>query len=233
MRPPATEPEGARSWLSATLRTLGSEQSLLLLGVVVLLVAHRQVGALAPPSFWPVDRGYWWFATAVVAFLLLPALAVLAFLHGRYDEYGLRLGKTKEWLPLVVILYLIVLPFLRHAAGQPQFETLYPLFAPARQGGLQLINFELVYGLYFFSWEFLFRGFLLFGLARQMGALAIPLQTVPFVLAHLGKPYPEIYGSVLAGLALGMLALRTRSMLPCFLLHWACALTLDLLVVYG
>ena len=226
------EPDNLSAWLSQTLRTLCSRESLILLGVVVLVLAHRQIGALPPPRFWPLPGGYWFFLTAVVTFLIIPVLAILIFLHGRFDEFGFRFGRAKEWFVAIVVLYVVVFPFLRYAADQPQFRTFYPLFAPARNGGLQLVNFETVYGLYFFSWEFLFRGFLLFGLARKWGGLAIPVQAVPFAMAHIGKPYPELYASIIAGLALGALALRTRSMLPCFLLHWACAVTLDLLIVY-
>lgn len=233
MSAPSAEPERLSRWASATLKSLLSRESLLLLGVAVLLVGHRHIGHLSPPSFWPLAPGYWWFVTAVVAFLVLPGLAILGFLHGRFDEFGFRAGRAKEWVLAVVVLYLLAFPFLSYAAAQPEFRAVYPLFAPARSGGVQLINFELVYGLYFFSWEFLFRGLLLFGLAEKWGALAIPVQTVPFALAHIGKPFAEVYASIFAGLILGALALRTRSVFPCFLLHWACALTVDLLALYG
>jgi len=232
MSEPSPEPENLSPWLSASLRTLFSRESLILLGVLVLVLAHRQIGALTPPRFWPLPAGYWFFLTAVVAFLIIPSLAILVFLHGRFDEFGFRFGRSKEWSVAILALYVVVFPFLRYAAEEPQFRAFYPLFPPARNGGLELVNFETLYGFYFFSWEFLFRGFLLFGLARKLGALAIPVQAVPFAMAHIGKPYPELYASIIAGLALGTLALRTRSMLPCFLLHWACALTLDLLIVY-
>ncbi|MBM3494419.1 MAG: CPBP family intramembrane metalloprotease, partial [Armatimonadetes bacterium] len=44
-------------------------------------------------------------------------------------------------------------------------------------------------------------------------------------------PTPEIVGSFAAGLILGVLALRGRSFMPCFALHWACAATFDLMVI--
>jgi hypothetical protein len=42
---------------------------------------------------------------------------------------------------------------------------------------------------------------------------------------------PEFYGSFVAGIALGWLAVRGRSFLPCFALHWAIAFTFDVLVI--
>jgi len=232
MEEPTATPDHPCHWAASTLRAILSRESLLLLGATVLLVAHRQLGRGPSRALWPFEPGYWWYATAIVAFLLLPLLLIVLFLRQPPTDFGLAVGRVKEWLPAVLILYLLVFPFLYFASHQPQFRALYPLLPTARVGGPALVRFELTYGAYFFAWEFFFRGFLLFGLAKKFGPLAIPLQTVPFVFAHLNKPYPEVYASLFAGLALGALALRTRSMLPCFLLHWAAALTLDLLVLY-
>ena len=59
--------------------------------------------------------------------------------------------------------------------------------------------------------------------------LAVIVQCLPFALLHVGKPELESIGSILAGLYLGVLALRANSMLPCAILHIAAALTMDLL----
>jgi membrane protease YdiL (CAAX protease family) len=108
------------------------------------------------------------------------------------------------------------------------FQAMYPLRALVREEPRYLLYYELSYGFYFFCWEWFFRGFLLFGLARGVGRWAILLQAVPFGFLHWGKPWPEIAGSFVAGLILGELALRARSFLPCFALHWLIALGMDL-----
>jgi membrane protease YdiL (CAAX protease family) len=48
---------------------------------------------------------------------------------------------------------------------------------------------------------------------------------------HYGKPHIEMIVSFPAGLILGLLALRAKSFLPCFVLHFAAALTFDILVI--
>lgn len=48
---------------------------------------------------------------------------------------------------------------------------------------------------------------------------------------HTGKPAPEVWGSILAGIVLGLVALRGRSFIPAAILHFAVAATLDLLVL--
>jgi membrane protease YdiL (CAAX protease family) len=90
--------------------------------------------------------------------------------------------------------------------------------------------YELGYMAYFVGWEFFFRGWMLNGLLPKFGragALLIPM--VPFAIMHMGKAEPEALGSIVAGLALGILALRTRSFWYGFLVHAVVALWMDLL----
>lgn len=71
-----------------------------------------------------------------------------------------------------------------------------------------------------FSWEFLFRGWLLFGFARKFGPEAIWLQAVPFALAHIGKPEIETLTTIFGGFIFGWVAWRTKSFVYPLLLHW-------------
>jgi membrane protease YdiL (CAAX protease family) len=52
---------------------------------------------------------------------------------------------------------------------------------------------------------------------------------VPYCMIHYGKPYLEAAGAVVAGVALGSLAMRTRSIYSGFLVHVTVALLMDLL----
>jgi membrane protease YdiL (CAAX protease family) len=108
---------------------------------------------------------------------------------------------------------------LRGVAGGKDQVSL-PLFA----------SYESAYFLYFVSWEFLFRGWMLNGLLGRFGrAGAVLIPTVPFVLMHLGKPELEAFGSILAGIALGVMALRTRSFWYGALVHGVIAVWMDVL----
>jgi membrane protease YdiL (CAAX protease family) len=66
-----------------------------------------------------------------------------------------------------------------------------------------------------------------------MGRMAAFVQMMPFALLHFGKPPEEMLGSVIAGVALGLLALRTRSFWYGALVHAAVALSMDLLVTFA
>ena len=81
--------------------------------------------------------------------------------------------------------------------------------------------------LYIFSWEFFWRGFFLFGLEEKFGAYAIFIQMLPFVFLHFGKPFGETITSIFGALILGMLALKTRSFIYGFILHFLMMFMLD------
>jgi len=70
------------------------------------------------------------------------------------------------------------------------------------------------------GWEFLFRGWILFGYARKFGPEALWLQAVPFAVAHISKPEVETLSTIFGGFAFGWIAYRTRSFIWPFLIHW-------------
>jgi len=87
------------------------------------------------------------------------------------------------------------------------------------------------YGLQFLCLEFFFRGFLLFALARTIGAFSIFVMIVPYAMIHFGKPPAECVGSVIAGVALGTIALRTRSIYGGVFVHCGVAFSMDVFVL--
>jgi membrane protease YdiL (CAAX protease family) len=50
-------------------------------------------------------------------------------------------------------------------------------------------------------------------------------------MMHFAKPEVEAFAAIIAGMALGWMAYRGKSMLGAWALHWAVAISLDLLVV--
>jgi membrane protease YdiL (CAAX protease family) len=56
---------------------------------------------------------------------------------------------------------------------------------------------------------------------------------VPYCMIHYGKPMPETLGAIGAGLILGTLAMRTRSIWGGVLIHVGVATTMDVLALRG
>jgi len=175
-----------------------------------------------------------YLVTNVAALLWVPMLSVMLILRREPDSFGFGLGDMRRGMRLAAVLYVAVLPFLIYASTRSDFRQYYPIQKWAGDSLYLFAYFELTYGMYLFCWEFFFRGFTLFGLSRSLGGLiAVLAQAAGFGLLHLGKPPQEVLASFGAGIILGFLALRSKSFLPCFVVHWAAAFTFDVLIILG
>ncbi|MHB1000540.1 MAG: CPBP family glutamic-type intramembrane protease [Armatimonadota bacterium] len=163
--------------------------------------------------------------------LWLPVVFILLFANQELSDYGFKPVSGINGYKLVIILFLLALPVYIIAARMPGFQAYYPIQKQAAYDLGYFGYYELSYGMYLFCWEFFFRGFLLFGLARSIGWWSVFVQAAAFGIMHIGKPGPEIAASFAAGILLGFIAFRSKSFIPCFVLHWASALTFDILVI--
>ena len=171
---------------------------------------------------------YWFASEFVIYFLLL--LPVILFLHRRsLRSFGLGAGDWRFGLKISLIFYLVMLPILWVVSATPEFQAVYPHAHSVRGEWTLFLIYESAFVLYFIGWEFIWRGYVLFGLLRHTGAaVAVLVQMLPFVILHFGKPLPETFGSIAAGIALGALSVRTRSFWYAVIIHWSVMLTIDL-----
>ena len=205
----------------------------------LLLVAATFALAALLPHYWrprlPALGPGWFGAVNLlwrsVLYLALPLLS-LVLLRLPPAKVGFSLGRPRLWLRDIGLLYLVMLPLVFLASRQPSFQRSYPFFAFERLGVGNLLLGLAVRMVGMFAWEFLCRGYLLFGFERRVGGLAaIAIQTIPFAVMHVGKPAPEALGSIIAGIVLGIIALRNRSFVPGAILHWAVAASLDVFAI--
>lgn len=177
------------------------------------------------PDLWP--RIYWG-AFKLVNYGLVPALCIKLVLGGRLRDYGLRfVHEPRAWL-LYLGMLLLVLPMAYVASKTDAFLQTYPKYRAAGDSWFQFLAWETAYGFQFFMLEFFFRGFLIFALSRYIGSLAIFVMVVPYAMIHFGKPFAECLGSVIAGVALGTIALRTGSIYGGVFVHCGVAWSMDL-----
>ena len=115
------------------------------------------------------------------------------------------------------------------ASATPAFAEKYPHLSSAKSDWNTLFIYEAGMLLYMFAWEFIWRGFMLFGLEKKIGGYAVLMQMIPFVILHNGKPFLETFGAIFGGIALGILALRTRSIYYCVLTHIGVMFSIDLI----
>jgi membrane protease YdiL (CAAX protease family) len=223
---PDNKPSHVRAKVSSpTLR----EAQVLLLAVVLLAITYYH----GQPRFVPEYlRFFWWVGLNLVLLLGVP-LAVIHFVwRERVADYGLALGHYRIWSRWFAVLLGFMLPIIVLASRLPSLQAFYPRYPWAKESALLFAASSAAWFVYFLAWEFFFRGFLLFTLLRRHAPiLAVTIQTVPFVMMHFPKPEVEAFASIIAGVALGFMAYRSRSVLGPWLLHWFCAFLLDILVV--
>ena len=177
-------------------------------------------------SFSSLAPDMYWLLASNVLFGLIPLLALIA-MREPLSEYGVGLGDKRFGLALAGLFLLVMLPIVFAISHRTDFRGTYPLNQAAATDLRHFAIWEILYVGYFVGWEFFHRGFLLFGLRRRIGNLAIFVAAVPFTLEHFAKPEIEAWGSFVAAIALGILAVRTRSFWYGALIHGGVALFMD------
>ena len=162
---------------------------------------------------------------------VVPLLLVLFVHRRRLVDFGLGLPKLR-WFGFATAYLVLVHPINFLYAMSPSILKDYPFYAPARDGGLSFWGYQALVAVYMLAWEFFLRGYVLFGLREKVGAFAILVQLVPFVILHFGYSTPELYFCVVDGIFLGAIAYISRSVWPVVYIHTLQSLLWEMEVVY-
>jgi len=202
-----------------------------------------KLGAVNWPSSWGVQspaRHYyelcsfaWWSGWRVIGYVVLPMLFIAFWPRERIRDYHVSLEGFWKHLWIYVFLFLCVLPAVLYASTTTAFRHTYPFYRLANRSSTDLWIWEALYAAQFVALEFFFRGFILQGLRRALGANAIFVMLIPYCMIHFGKPFAETIGAIGAGLVLGTLAMRTRSIWGGVVIHVGVAISMDLLALRG
>ncbi len=187
----------------------------------------RLAGEPRLPGRWS-ELGWesWWGVTRIGGYLAPVAIWKLLFPRDRLRDLGLRGAGFGEHLWIYAACVAVMVPVLHLAQRQPDFGAYYPFYALAGRSWVDFLAWEAIYLGQFFALELFFRGWWI-GASRTLGAPAIFLVAVPYVAIHWGKPYFEAMGAMVAGVVLGSLAVRTRSIWAGLLVHSTIALLMD------
>lgn len=220
-----------REDLSRLALGLDRRTALVLVVAAFCLTGQYYFASLRWISTWiadPVLQSLSWCGLIVVFYFILPALLIKFGFRQNLKDYGLAWnGLHRHGWPYLILLG-VMLPVIIGASFNPHFKEYYPFFSYASASVTGFLLWELAYGLHFIAVEFFFRGFLVFGLAERLGPYAFFISAVPYCMVHFSKPAGEAIGAILAGLALGYLAWKNRSIWGGALVHWGVAITMDL-----
>lgn len=170
----------------------------------------------------------WWTFWHVVGYVVLPFIIIKYYLKTSFIDMGWRWADTtKHWSGYVLLISPILL-FIFLVSFRGDFLNHYPFYKQAHRSWFDFAAWEMLYLLQFLCLEFFFRGFILNALRPAIGANAIWVMCVPYLMIHFPKLWLEATGAILFGLFLGILALRSRSIWGGFLVHAGIAVTMDL-----
>lgn len=198
-------------------------------------------------SWVPWDReliSFWGGALLVV---VVPALIIRFGFKEPLRNYGLALPpkeKRAQGLGVFLLLLLVLLPAFYLGSRDAQMQSVYPFYKNLSSVP-QFVLYELSYFPFFVAIEFIFRGYLLFGLsamktpaddgpqnAARFVGWGWVIQMLPYTAWHLGKPAAELWGTPVWGLVTGLLTYHLRSIWPVTLAHWALNVWLDALILH-
>jgi membrane protease YdiL (CAAX protease family) len=174
----------------------------------------------------------WWAGTRIAGYVFVPfTVWKIAFPRDSLLDMGLRTKGffTHAWI--YVLFLAVVLPAMWIVSRQPDFGSYYPFYKQSSRSWLDFLLWEAMYFVQFFALEVFFRGFWLGALRRSLGSGAIFAMAVPYCMIHYGKPYLEAMGAIIAGIALGSLSMKTKSIYQGFLVHVTVAGLMDWLAL--
>jgi len=212
---------------------------IVIIASTLLVVLHRYYGSVEfAANLFESGNTFlqpsYMFASAFLLLGLIPVLIITFGFNERLKDYGLTIGDKKAgMLSLVVLTPLIVLALIYPSSQTAEMKNFYPFDPSAHlsiQNFIQLEFWRVI--LFYTAWEFMFRGFMLFGLRKYVGdSMALCIQVIPSCLWHIGMPSGEIISSIPGGILFGILALRTRSIIYPLILHCIIGISMDLLIV--
>jgi membrane protease YdiL (CAAX protease family) len=174
----------------------------------------------------------WWAFTRVAGYTIPFPIWKLCFPEDSLLDMGLRTRGFFKHAWIYALFLGIVLPLLLIISRQPDFGSYYPFYKTSSRSWYDFLSWEAMYFAQFFGLEMFFRGFWLGALRRSFGSGAIFAMAVPYCMIHYGKPFLEANGAIVAGIALGSLSMRTKSIYQGFLVHITVAALMDWLALF-
>jgi membrane protease YdiL (CAAX protease family) len=174
----------------------------------------------------------WWATSRVIGYVAPLPIWKLCFRQDSLLDMGFRIRGFFKHAWIYGLFLAIVLPAMVLVSREPDFGTYYPFYKTSSRSWYDFLLWESMYFAQFFALEIFFRGFWLGALRRSFGSGAIFAMSVPYCMIHFGKPFLEVNGAIVAGIALGSLSMKTKSIYQGFLVHITVAGMMDWLALW-
>lgn len=175
-------------------------------------------------------RLVYWASNVIFFYVVPPFILIKLVFKEKFSEYGLSLKGAFNDNKIYIIMLLVMIPLVLFFSRTESFQERYPFYSLQKGESFypNLFIWEIVYFIQFFALEFFFRGFMLHGTKQRFGFYSVFVMTIPYCMIHFGKPFPETIAAIIAGVVLGTLSLKSRSIWLGVAIHYTVAITMDL-----
>jgi membrane protease YdiL (CAAX protease family) len=176
----------------------------------------------------------YWALMLFFFYFIVPLFVTRFILKENTAEFGLSVKGALKDYRIYVSLIAVMLPVVFAVSFTSAFQAKYPFYDPNPGEPLypDFFTWECFYFLQFVGLEFFFRGFLLHGIKKQFGYYSVLVMMLPYCMIHFGKPMAETIGAIVAGIVLGTLSLKSRSIWLGVAIHYSVALTMDICAIW-
>ncbi len=189
---------------------------------------HYWVAELSKAGIIQLSSYIWWTFWHIIGYLIIPFFTIKYILKENFIEMGWRFNQTAKHWKGYVLLVTPIFFFIFLVSFREDFLGHYPFYKQASRSWFDFFAWEFLYLTQFICLEFFFRGFFINALRPAIGANAVWVMCVPYLMIHFPKLWPEATGAILFGLFLGILALRSRSIWGGFCVHAGIAVGMDI-----
>lgn len=175
-----------------------------------------------------------WVLVLCTFYFIVPVIVINVFFKENLSAYGLKWKGAFKDYRIYIVMLAVMIPLVAFFSTTKSFQAKYPFYdlSPGENLYPNFWIWEALYFLQFFALEFFFRGFMTHGLKHRFGFYSVLVMTIPYCMIHFGKPLPETIAAIAAGVVLGTLSLKSRSILLGVAIHYSVGLMMDLAALW-
>lgn len=175
-----------------------------------------------------------WVGIILLFYFAVPFALIRLVFRERLTDYGMSFKGAFRDYYLYLIMLVVMVPLVVFFSTTSSFQAKYPFYelGPGEPLFPNFWTWELLYFLQFLALEFFFRGFMVHGMKQRFGFYSVLVMTIPYCMIHFGKPLPETIAAIVAGIVLGTLSLKSRSIWLGVAIHYSVGLTMDLCALW-
>jgi len=175
------------------------------------------------------------YSKRILAFLIygvIPIIVVKYIFHERLQDYGFAVVHKNINPIFFFMMTAILFPIMILLSKKKKINSYYPEVKRAHLSKTSFLLSTITYILYYFGYESLYRGFLVFGLRRYTGDFIAVIASMVFTsITHLSSPLIVLIGSIVSGIVFPYIVILSGSIWALFVFHSLIGISMDIFCI--